>query len=388
MALLHVDVSDDGLRRELRCDELMRPIWFEFPASLPPPRLVHRDFALLAALPLAMNAGVDLETDFTVDADLLDGVDHYQDVWHAWRPDLFRKKIKITVTGERSCAPPASRTDAAVCAYSAGVDSTFTLARHVTGAAGRGARRLQSAVMVHGFDMPLDAADGFRSLYHQGKSITDQFGVSLFPVKTNWRQAVRNWEMTFAAGLAATLHQFSGTHGTGLIATEESYANSIAVWGNSFWTDRFFSSSGFRIESDGGAFDRIERVKFLSKHPSAIPHLRVCWAGPRNGENCGICPKCVLTKLNFVIAKVPEPWPFPQGLTYDLIRDMPIITPWQAKFLGIILAKLEEDQPVNRGLVATVRERLARLGPDASNLSRKSRSRISAPKWLRSFTSH
>jgi hypothetical protein len=336
-------------------------------------------------LPVAMNRGFDLETDFAVDAALLDGIDHFQDVWRSWRPDIFRKRINITAAEERTGGQHVSRDSTAVCAYSAGVDSTFTLARHVSGAAGRGSRRLQGAVMVHGFDMPLDAVDGFRSLYHQGRSITDQFGVPLHSVKTNWRQVAGNWEMTFAAGLASVLHQFSGTHGTGLIATEESYANSIPVWGNSFWTDRFFSGPSFRIESDGGALDRIERVKYIAQHPAVMPHLRVCWAGPRNGENCGVCPKCVLTKLNFVIAKVHEPWPFPQGLTHELVRGMPIITPWQAKFLGVILARLEEDAQTDPGLVDAVRERLSKV-PDLGNLGGKPHRRMSPRTWLRSLT--
>ncbi len=383
MATLHVDVSEDGLRREVRCGDLVKPIWFEFAPSPAPPPLVHQDFALLAVLPLAMNRGIDLETDFPVDATLLDGLDHFQDVWRSWRPDIFRHRIKITPAEERSGGQQAARDSSAVCAYSAGVDSTFTLARHVSGAAGRASRRIGSAVMVHGFDMPLEAEDGFRSLYKQGQAITEQFGVPLHAVKTNWRQVAGNWEMTFGAGLASVLHQFSGAHGTGLIATEESYANSIPVWGNSFWTDRFFSGSSFRIESDGGAFDRIERVKYIARHPQVLPHLRVCWAGPRNGENCGVCPKCVLTKLNLVIAKVDEPWPFPQGLTYELVRDMPIITPWQAKFLGVILARLEEDAQNDRGLIEAVRERLSRV---KGNLGRKRRSRWSPRTWLRSLT--
>jgi hypothetical protein len=385
LAILQVDVSADGLRREVRCKGLARPIWFEFAEASPPPPLAHQDFALLTVLPMAMHLGIDLEADFSVDAALLDGIDHFQEVWHSWRPDIFRNRIKITPAEERNGDQQASRDSSAVCAYSAGVDSTFTLARHVSGEAGRSARRLQGAVMVHGFDMPLDAVDGFKSLYLQGRSITEHFGVPLYPVKTNWRQVVGNWEMTFAAGLASVLHQFSGTHGAGLIATEESYANSIPVWGNSFWTDRFFSSSSFRIESDGGAFDRIERVKYLARHPAVLPHLRVCWAGPRNGENCGVCPKCVLTKLNLVIAKVPEPWPFPQGLTYALVRDMPIITAWQAKFLGIILARLEDDTPIDQGLVDVVRERLSRI-PNAVNLGGKPLRKRSPRSWLRSLT--
>jgi hypothetical protein len=144
-----------------------------------------------------------------------------------------------------------------------------------------------------------------------------------------------------------------------LIATEESYQNSFPVWGNSFWTDRFFSSSKLKIESDGGVYDRIERARYLGRHPQLVPHLRVCWAGPRTGENCGVCTKCVLTKLNFVAAGVAQPWPFPQGLTADLINEMPLRTRWQRQFLEIILSKIENEPSVDTAIVGAVRNRLA-----------------------------
>jgi hypothetical protein len=177
-------------------------------------------------------------------------------------------------------------------------------------------------------------------------------------VKTNWRQLIKNWEMTFAAGLVSVLQQFSHDHEIALIATEESYQNCFPVWGNSFWTDRFFSSSKLKIESDGGAYDRIERARYLAQHRSLIPNLRVCWAGPRTGENCGVCPKCILTKLNFVAAGVDDPWPFPQGLTAELVSEMPLRTRWQRQFLELILSKIENVPSVDAGIVEAVRRRL------------------------------
>jgi hypothetical protein len=360
MARLRLRISEDGLRREVLSGGTLPELFFEITprAGATPPRFDGGEFALTAMLPIAMHHKADLHLDFEVDRTLLDGLDHYQEVWHSWRPDVYRKKIKIETSGETSRAPSAEPTSRTLAAFSAGLDSTFTLSRHARKEAGRAIRDVRTAVMVHGFDMPLDAVDGFETLAGQGAAICRDLGVDLVTVKTNCRQLIKNWEMTFGAGLASVLQQFSHDHDIALIATEESYQNSFPVWGNSFWNDRFFSSSKLKIESDGGAYDRIERARYLAKHRSLVPHLRVCWAGPRTGENCGVCTKCVLTKLNFVAAGVDEPWPFPQGLTAELVSSMPLRTPWQRQFLQIILSKLENSRSANGEIFEAVRRRL------------------------------
>ncbi|HET6388323.1 hypothetical protein [Hyphomicrobium sp.] len=379
MTRLQVHVSSDGLRREIRSNGKLPEVFFEITPrnGAPAPEFDTADFALIAMLPLAMRDMTDLHAEFEVDALLLDGLDHFQEIWHSWRPDIFKKRIKITSEGEYFRPPVDARPPNAVAAFSAGVDSTFTLSRHVKRDAGRAIRNVKTAVMVHGFDMPIDADEGFETLAHHGSAICADLGVDLVTVKTNWRKIVRNWEETFGVGLVSVLHQFSKAHDVALIATEESYQNCFPVWGNSFWTDRFFTSSALKIESDGGAYDRIDRARYVGQHRSLVPHLRVCWAGPRTGDNCGVCPKCILTKLNFAAAGIAEPWPFPQGLTPELVSRMPLQTHWQKVFLELILADMESNRVADPAIIRAVADRLASAG------STESRKRPSKLKPLR-----
>ena len=386
MANLKLQISQDGLRRDVLSDGKLPDLFYEMRprAAAVAPEFDSSDFALIAMLPIAMNEMIDLHAEFEVDSALLDGLDHYQDVWHSWRPDIFKKKIKITTAGETFQRTSSYQPKRAVAAFSSGIDSTFTLCRHSRKDAGRLRRDVDTAVMVHGFDMPLEAADGFETLAKNGSAICEELGVGLVTVKTNWRRIIPNWEMTFGAGLASVLHQFSKAHDVALIATEESYQNCFPVWGNSFWTDRFFSSSKLKIESDGGAYDRIERACYLGRHRQLIPHLRVCWAGPRSGENCGICPKCILTKLNFVAARVAPPWPFPQGLTPKLISEMPLRTRWQRQFLELILAKIEDNPSVDASIIKAVATRLD--GGASLGTQKKSSTSVLASVIRSSFT--
>ena len=201
MTSLKVHVSSDGLRREIRSRGKLPEVFFEVSPrnGAPAPEFDSADFALIAMLPLAMRNMTDLHAEFEVDSLLLDGLDHFQEIWHSWRPDIFKKKIKITSEGEYFRSAIDTRPPNAVAAFSAGVDSTFTLSRHVKRDAGRAIRNVKTAVMVHGFDMPLDATDGFETLARNGSAICDELGVDLVTVKTNWRKVVRNWEETFGA---------------------------------------------------------------------------------------------------------------------------------------------------------------------------------------------
>lgn len=362
MARVEVRVSEDGLHREVSSPDLCPSLTYRIVprGDAEPPKVNAHDFALIALLPIAMHEGKSLEVDFSADAVLLDGLDHFQEVWRSWRPDIFRHRVAIRTAGEHLKTPRQHRPPRAVAAFSSGVDSTFMLARHVHDRAGSARRDIRTAVLVHGFDMPLDAENGFETLSSSALTICRQLGVDLVTVATNWRQLTPDWEMTFGAGLASVLHQFDAAHDLGLIATEESYQNCFTVWGNSFWNDRFFSASSFATESDGGAYDRIQRAELVSQYPELVPHLRVCWAGPRTGENCGTCPKCTLTKLNLFAAGTPQPWPFPQPLTPKLVRDMQIKTPWQIQFLEIILSRLQKRAGVDPDIISAVRERVGR----------------------------
>lgn len=378
---LTVHVSADGRRLTVHSGLLAPPLWFEHDVPAGP---VSFDFAVIALLPHAMKAGFDLEPDFPVDRTLLEGLEHYQEIWHRWRPDVFAERIAIRAEAVDRRAVMRPERQKAVAAFSAGVDSSFTLLRHASGEGWAGKRNLVSAVMVHGFDMPLDAADGFGRLRGHGEAIARNIGVDFFVVRTNWREIAPNWQMSFGAGLAAVLHQFSDEHGTGLIASEEAYDNAFTIWGNSFWNDRFFSRGDFRIESDGGAYDRIDRIAALAARPAILSELSVCWAGPRSGENCGLCPKCVLTKLNFTICGIREPWPFPQALAPDQVVAMPVKTQWQARFLAIIERRLQALPGHDPVLLDAVRSRIARaIAQEGYGAAALSPLRRKKPWWKR-----
>jgi hypothetical protein len=120
-------------------------------------------------------------------------------------------------------------------------------------------------------------------------------------VKTNWRQVVsEDWEQDFGAGLAACLSLFASVASIGLMGSDEDYAHFVLPWGSNPITNHLLSSGSFRLVTEGGGLTRTQKVAAISKVPAVAERLRVCWQGPQTGHNCGVCEKCMRTKLNFL----------------------------------------------------------------------------------------
>ena len=80
-----------------------------------------------------------------------------------------------------------------------------------------------------------------------------------------------------------------------------------------------------------------------------------------------------------VVAGVDEPWPFPQGLSAELVRKMPLRTRWQRQFLELILSRLENVPSVDTEIVDAVRQRLD--APQARKSWKSSTSVLASAIW-------
>ncbi len=298
--MLEVRVAASAARRELHVVGAdLPPVIYEF-AGQDVPAPANCDFAAIATVFLAMRLRRALHIRGAVTATLLRNLEEFQDAWAAWRGDAYRP-VGITCDEEIPDRPPA--TADGVFAFSGGVDATFALMRHVTGDAGRRTVQPRMAVLVHGFDIPLENDAAFRAAETSARAILSFARVPLVSVRTNWKSALcGDWEAEFGAGLASCLHQFSGIITHGVIGADEDYGNLSLPWGSNPVTNHFLSGGAFTLWTEGGGFTRTQRVGFLARHPDIASRLRVCWEGPMTGRNCGTCEKCIRTKLNFMVS--------------------------------------------------------------------------------------
>jgi hypothetical protein len=291
--------SDAAVTRRVSFDSADGPveIFFEVSGDVLPPSIDVHDFAVIAALFPAMREGRALHINGPVTEALIRNLEEFQEAWALWRT----KYTPIRITADQMLPAKPSSARRGVFAVSGGVDGTFALLRHHSGRAGLRTARPACAMLVHGFDLPLANRQAFDQVHRAIGAMTETLGVPLATVRTNWREvACKSWEMEFAAGLAACLHQFQGLASVGVFGADEDYAHVELPWGSNPVTNRLLSGGGLELHTEGGGFTRTDRVRMICDYPEIAARLRVCWEGPATGGNCGLCEKCIRTKLNFM----------------------------------------------------------------------------------------
>lgn len=288
--------SDDGLEKKI--------FWEHIGDNLPNPAEISGDFALLAALPYLMHHGRSAHIAAPVRASFFETVEECQDLWCRWRPDIF-KKITITtdqLIGETNHT--AIDTKSAVMAFSGGVDACFSLYAHQSGLLGTRSKNINLGILISGFDIPLDRPDWESVSKTACSNILSEFKSPLNIVRTNWKEICIEWGMTFGMAIMSVLLQYRNKYSCGIWSADEPYETEAAIspWGNHSSQNHMFLRGHFPLFASGAGWSRSEKVGHISNSPAICENIRVCWAFPESGLNCGCCEKCVRTYLNFQIA--------------------------------------------------------------------------------------
>ena len=302
--------SDGLVRRVARTSD--KEIWWDIKGAneiLPPPLDLH-DMAATCFIFHAMNKGEDLYIAGPVSRSLLENLEDLVASWVNYCPHLY-KSIRIFSNEEvsdKSRTAPAHAKHQAIAAFSGGLDATFTAWRHHNGRVGRKTRKILTGALIQGFDIPLEKMEAFEISVASATNTLQSIGLPLATVQTNWRsQVCVNWEMEFGSGVATCLMNWQGSVDTALIGSDMDYRRLVYPWGGSPMTYGQFSNDGFKVEYDGGEFARSEKAEGISGWATGLSNLRVCWAGPITGKNCGVCEKCIRTKMNFLAVGAPLP---------------------------------------------------------------------------------
>jgi hypothetical protein len=310
----------DGTRRTLRITDTTdgRAInaYFDFiEESFPEP--VVLDGFVNAVIFYAMSSGQDIFVDGSMTRSSLLNLAAFQEAWACWKPDIYRP-VKIEPS---SIADHALRGQAqTIAAFSGGADSIFSVLRHAGDQ-----YAISSAMLVHGFDVPADRADDFKMLVERLRPLLDNLNLRARIVRTNLAELrLQNWEDSFLAQLSCCLHNYSHEFRYGLTGSGEPYNALVLPWGQNPCTDYLLSNGEFSIVHDGAAFSRTEKIAAIARDSIATKAVKVCWAATDRSKNCGLCDKCIRTRLNFKAVGVDEPSCFDGPITKDQIRLSPL----------------------------------------------------------------
>ncbi|MBN1472257.1 MAG: hypothetical protein JW925_10790 [Syntrophaceae bacterium] len=263
---------------------------------------------VLGILQIAMHAGEDLQVHGTVSPSLLRNLEGFQRAWAVWKPEYYRL-ITVRADMEQDIAEPGRHE--AICCFSGGVDSCFTAYRHARGVSTCFPYPLRTAVLVHGFDIPLKETGYYESACGKVSIQLKSLDIELYRVATNFKELSVFWPHAFGTGVTSVLSLFQRRYAIGLIAQGVPYSSyQNLVEGSNPMTDPLLSSDAFWIVPDGGGFQRLEKIKVISDWPEGMEHLRVCWEGEKKDRNCCDCEKCIRNILTFRALGLPLPKAF------------------------------------------------------------------------------
>lgn len=270
----------------------------------PPPLLDGFVFGILL---YAMRLGQNIHVHGALSLQMLRNVNELQEAWAAWRPELYRK-VHIACD-EVVASPREPRPTEIFAAFSGGVDSTFTVLRH----AGKVHKDelyplRKSVLMVHGFDVPLERPEQLEALIQRSAPLMNELGLTVRVLRTNLKTLeLQRWEDSFMAQLTACVCNYSHEFSHTLVASAKSYNDIHFPEGSTAATDHLLSGATMQIVHDGACATRTGKVALIAGNTAATACVKVCWEGSNAHENCGVCEKCLRTRLNFRAVGVDAP---------------------------------------------------------------------------------
>ncbi len=327
-------------------DSPRKRLWYRFPVELSPYITDSLDPFLIGSIFIGMQAGHQIRVHGTISTSLIRNLTEFQAYWYCLLPQKYTR-VEIYADDEREAAP-AQPIDRSICAFTGGVDSSYTMYRHRTAMCKRLTRNIEAGLFVHGFDVPLSDSDAFIRAARVNEESLLSVGVKLFTMASNHRELNEEWNETHGSGVGSCLAFFQRHFPEGIIPSTYCYSHLSGTWGSNPITDPLMSSDAFRMFHDGAVWTRSHKLVPLSRWAEGYKRLRVCYSAPEKDKNCCKCGKCVLTVLTMKLYSTPVPESFPEELcdeTFLCLNDLdePQLQGFEAVFE--LLAKMRKRLP-------------------------------------------
>ncbi|WP_157648569.1 hypothetical protein [Thiobacillus denitrificans] len=344
---LEQETGNEGLRRILRLHKTGtsrdddHEFFFDLIGDTTSTTPLVLDGFVFGVIFIAMQLGRPVKVHGSLSRTACFNLAELQSAWACWRPHKYQR-VEI-VPDEIVDFPAFGHPPRAISAFSGGVDGTFTAIRHKHKLLGNASYPLTDVLLVHGFDVPLGKPEAFDLLLQRIRPLVDELGLGMKVIRTNLKEASgQYWEDSFGVQLAACLHNYSHDFNYALMGSGEPYSNIFYPWGSTPATDYLMSGDQMQLVLDGSAYTRTEKMETLRHHPTALKTLKVCWEGSNQERNCGVCEKCIRTKLNLLAVGVSDAPCFDEALDPKQILYIRLINDAQLLELQTIFNYVEK----------------------------------------------
>lgn len=309
-------------------------LWFRTKAAIDPDTTVF----LACTLVPAMKIGEPLEFDGYISPLLVHSVPKIKSILSGWYPaelnDIgffgpifpikeFKKENKKTA-----------------CFFSGGVDSFYTFLRH--------REEIDTIVYVHGFDLWLHETEFREMVSKRLQKIAAEMGKELIEVETNlldFSHKICDWQTHYhGSALASVAMLLSGIIGKMYIPSSF-HTDVLFPWASHPELDKLWSTEEVEIVHDGCEATRLDKVKYISAHPIAMYHLRVCLDRRAGLYNCSTCEKCIRTMISLhIVGALEKSKTFIHQITKYMIANGNIRSKSALIFAKENQAELQEEE--------------------------------------------
>jgi hypothetical protein len=251
--------------------------------------------------------------------------------WRSWGG--MRSPMPVIETPDRGQHSIPAGPRHGVAFLSGGVDGLHMLMRNHQLYRPDDPAYIRDAYFIHGFDIGKRAGnpedERFRKALRSLEPVAAETGVRLTSCRTNLRHFPSKPDFWYyrhnGAALAAVGHAAIIGPAYLFIGASHDIANPVPI-GSHPAVDGLFSSQRVTVIHDGARYSRLQKVRELVNWPAALAALRVCPADPGSELNCGVCEKCLRTRLELLVAGVEE--------TPSLGPSLTPIELWDERVLG------------------------------------------------------
>ncbi len=295
-----------------------------FEGSFVLPKTIDFLIPYLGLLALTRGENLDLQSQ-RISSNALKTFDVFQRKFIEWLPHLFPHAIAIqNYTLED--IPVSSKGTYDGMFFSLGVDSFDSLIdvtkyNHNSNLA---------LFNVKGLDIHENDTALYTLIEENIKATSKKYATGLFLVSTNLREIMEHY-ISWTYGHGVVLHTlsmlftcfFKNIYIPGTVRIDQ-----LAPHGSHPEIDEIWSTTAQKIIHHGSSRRRIDKViENISQDDFAIQHLNVCYKNVGGFINCGVCHKCVITKLEFYIARILEKSNFrDKTLTPEMVETHILVT--------------------------------------------------------------
>jgi hypothetical protein len=274
-------------------------LWYRVPEGYEGNLSLHSDAFLVPGLLAGMQFGEDIEVRGAVSPKLAYHLEEYQYVLHFRMPEDVRPvEIKYHQLKSLNAKP-----EGVGVTFSGGVDSLFTLWKHLPQNQNILDYQITHGLFILGFDIHFTEKKQYYQLLNSYQLGGERIGISIIPLETNIVQIIvprLYYPHFYGPILAGCAHVLGGLFKRFYIPSSRDY-HQIRIWTSSSdpLSDPLLSSDSLNLIHHGATHRRVEKIVEISRWKFAQDHLRVCFNKEydESGLNCSRCEKCTRTMV-------------------------------------------------------------------------------------------